>query len=209
MISETKLDSSFPAGPFLIHWFSKPYRFDRNSNRGGILLYIREYIPLKLIDTKTTVEGLFVEVNLRGEKWIIGCFYNLKTSLISSHLNEVGPNLDLLPSRYENFLLLGNFNAEPTTITISDFCEIYNLKNIIKDKGCFKNPSAPTLDLMITNRPRSFKHSVVVETGLSDFRKVCVTVMKTYYSKQKPSIVQYRKFTNFFNETFLKDLKSL
>ena len=91
MISETKLDSSFPAGPFLIHWFSKPYRFDRNSNRGGILLYIREHIPLKLIDTKTTVEGLFVEVNLRGEKWIIGCFYNLKTSLISSHLNEVGP----------------------------------------------------------------------------------------------------------------------
>ena len=115
-----------------------------------------------------------------------------------------------MSSTYENFLLLGDFNAEPTTTTVSDFCEIYNLKNIIKDKTCFKNPSAPTcIDLMITNRPRSFQHSMVVETGLSDFHKMCVTVMKTYYNKQKPSIVKYRKFKNFSNDAFLKDLKSL
>ena len=67
MISETKLDSSFPDGMFLIHGFSEPYKLDRNSNRGGILLYIREGIPLELIDTKTTVEGLFVKVNLQGK----------------------------------------------------------------------------------------------------------------------------------------------
>ena len=67
MISETKLDSSFPDGIFLIHGFSEPYKLDRNSNRGGILLYIREGIPLELIDTKTAVEGLFVKVNLQGK----------------------------------------------------------------------------------------------------------------------------------------------
>ena len=62
---------------------------------------------------------------------------------------------------------------------------------------------------MITNRPRSFQNSMVVETGLSDFNKMCVTVMKTYYNKQKPSFVKYRKFKNFSNDAFLKDLKSL
>ena len=65
MISETKLVSSFPVGQFLIHGFSKPYRLDRNSNGSGILLYICEYIPSKLIDTKMTVEDFFVEINLR------------------------------------------------------------------------------------------------------------------------------------------------
>ena len=50
---------------------------------------------------------------------------------------------------------------------------------------------------------------MVVETGLSDFNKMCVTVMKTYYNKQKPSFVKYRKFKNFSNDAFLKDLKSL
>ena len=65
MISETKLDPSFPTGQFHIHSFSEPYRFDRNISGGGILLYIREDIPSKLILTKMTVEGFFVEINLR------------------------------------------------------------------------------------------------------------------------------------------------
>ena len=38
---------------------------------------------------------------------------------------------------------------------------------------------------------------------------MCVTVMKTYCNKQTPSIVKYRKFNNFSNDPFLKDLKSL
>ena len=42
MISETKFDESFPVGQFLIDGYSVPFRFDRNGNVGGILLYIRE-----------------------------------------------------------------------------------------------------------------------------------------------------------------------
>ena len=45
MISETKLDSSFPNGQFQIHGYSEPYRLDRNGNGGGILVFIREDIP--------------------------------------------------------------------------------------------------------------------------------------------------------------------
>ena len=41
MISETKLDPSFPNGQFHIHGFSEPYRLDRNRNGGGTVLYIR------------------------------------------------------------------------------------------------------------------------------------------------------------------------
>ena len=66
MISETKLDPSFRNDQFHIHGFSEPYRFDKNGNGGGILLYIREDIPSKLILTKMTIEGFFVEINLRN-----------------------------------------------------------------------------------------------------------------------------------------------
>ena len=65
MISETKLDPAFPTRQFHIHGFSEPGRFDRNSSGGGILLYIREDIPSKLILTKMTIEGFLVEINLR------------------------------------------------------------------------------------------------------------------------------------------------
>ena len=76
-----------------------------------------------------TIEGLFVEINLRKKKWLLCCSYNPKKSLISNHLKEIGNNLDLLSSKYDNYLLMGDFNAEPSEPVISDFCEIYNTKN--------------------------------------------------------------------------------
>ena len=65
MISEIKLDSSFPTGQFHIHGFSESYRFDRNGSGGRLFQYIRVYIPSKLILRKMTIERIFVEINLR------------------------------------------------------------------------------------------------------------------------------------------------
>ena len=48
MVSETKLDGSFPQSQFLIETFYSPFRFDRNKNGVGIILYVREDIPVKL-----------------------------------------------------------------------------------------------------------------------------------------------------------------
>ena len=41
MVSETKLDESFPIGQFFIEGFSILYRVDRNANGGGIMLFVR------------------------------------------------------------------------------------------------------------------------------------------------------------------------
>ena len=71
MISETKLDSSFPNGQFQIHGYSEPYRFDRNGNGGGILVFIREDIPSKLVESQMKIEGFFIELNLRRKKWLL------------------------------------------------------------------------------------------------------------------------------------------
>ena len=112
-----------------------------------------------------------------------------------------------MSSKFDNYLLI-DFNSEPNEPAISNFCEIYNTKNIIKEKICFKNPENQTcIDLILKNRPRSLQDSTVVETGLSDFRKMCGTVMKMYHCKQRPSVITYRKFTKFFNIEFMKDLE--
>ena len=49
LISETKLDDSFPTAKFLIKGLSALYRFDRNSKGGGLLFYIREDMPSKIL----------------------------------------------------------------------------------------------------------------------------------------------------------------
>ena len=46
MISETKLDSSFPNNQFYMKSYSKPYRPDKTSMTS---LYVKEDIPSKLI----------------------------------------------------------------------------------------------------------------------------------------------------------------
>ena len=38
MVSETKIDDSFPVGNFVIDGFSTPYQLDRDSNDGGIVV---------------------------------------------------------------------------------------------------------------------------------------------------------------------------
>ena len=66
-ISETKIDDSFPLGK--IGGFSKPYRLDRDSLGGGILLYVREDIPSNLLGVETKpIEAFYVEINLHNDK---------------------------------------------------------------------------------------------------------------------------------------------
>ena len=45
VISETKIDNSFPVGEFEIEGYSTPLRLDRNCYGGGIILYFRNDIP--------------------------------------------------------------------------------------------------------------------------------------------------------------------
>ena len=71
----------------------------------------------------------------------------------------------------------------------------------------FKNPKKPSCkDLILTNYPRIFQNSCTIETGLSEFHKVVVTVMKTTYKKSQPKISIYRSYKYFNNESFRENL---
>ena len=75
-------------------------------------------------------------------------------------------------------LLLGDLNSETSETCMKEFCEAYNLKNLVEEPTCIKNPLNLTcIDLMITNRPRSFQDTQVIETGLSDFHKMTVSFL--------------------------------
>ena len=68
LISETKLDDSFPSAQFLLDVFSKPYRLGRCSNGGGIHLCIMDYIPSRLLSNSNKTESIFAEINFRKKK---------------------------------------------------------------------------------------------------------------------------------------------
>ena len=73
LISETKIDESFPSAQFLLDGFSRPYRLDRCANGGGILLYVRDDISSCLLTEyklQDNTECLFIEINIRKKEWL-------------------------------------------------------------------------------------------------------------------------------------------
>ena len=93
-------------------------------------------------------------------------------------MTAVGKNLDSYSSKYENFILLWNFNVEPTEDAMEEFLKVYNLKNLVKGPTCFKNFDKPScIDLILTNKTKSFQTSQIIETGISDFYKMVMTVL--------------------------------
>ena len=204
MISETKLDESFPDGQFTVKGYSKPFRLDRNKNGGGIMLYVREDIPAMLISVeKSPIEAMFIEINLRNRKWLFCCSYNPNKATTERHIEALSKSIDLHSSLYDNFIFLGDFNATIKETPVKDFCDFYNLRNLINVPTCFKNYNYPTcIDLILTNRARSFQNSCTIETGLPDFHKMIVTVMKTTFRKLPPKVIYYRDFRNFDNKNY-------
>ena len=58
----------------MVYGYSEPYRFDKNRNGGGVVIYIRENIPNKPPAHHKLPhdnEGIFVELNLRKKKWLL------------------------------------------------------------------------------------------------------------------------------------------
>ena len=67
MISEVKLNESFPVSQFLTPVFENPIRLGQSSSGGGIILYITEGIPFKLLKSiclSANTEVFLVEVNM-------------------------------------------------------------------------------------------------------------------------------------------------
>ena len=128
-------------------------------------------------------------------------------TIIDSHMDSLSKNLALYSSTYENYIVLGDFNVEVDNNAISSFCDAFDLVNLIREPTCYKNPEKPScIDLILTNKPHSFQNSGVIETGLSDFHRMTVTITKMTFQKLKPRIINYRDYKFFDNVRYRNDL---
>ena len=134
--------------------------------------------------------------------------YNLHKDMIRGHLNSMGNKLNELYVKYENIILIGDFNSEMNEDAMNVFCATYNLNfNLVKEPICFKNVDNPScIDLILTNKPLYFQMTTVIETGISDFHKLTITTLKSSFIEQEPKIFNYRNFKYFNNENFRNDL---
>ena len=80
---------------------------------------------------------------------------------------------------------------------------IWSQKCLIKNAISYKNiENTNSIDLILINNARSSQNSCVIETGLSDFRRMVVTIMKTFFEKLKPRVANNREYKSFENKLF-------
>ena len=127
--------------------------------------------------------------------------------MMKNHLATLSNFLELHSSKYKKIMILGDFNVGIDEVHMKFFCEAYNLTNLIKQPTCYKNPDNPACtDLILTNVSRPFQSSCVIETRLSGFHLLALTIMRKTFKKQRPRINNYRPFKYFSNEEFRKSL---
>ena len=89
---------------------------------------------------------------------------------------------------------------------LSDLCDTFSLTNIINGKTCFKAQKGTSIDVLLTNRPRSFHKTGIFETGFSDHHKLILSVFRSYFIRIPPKTIEYRNYKNFNETIFLHDL---
>ena len=96
-----------------------------------------------------------------------------------------------------------DFNVVVSEPSVTSFCTLFQLKSIVKERTCYKNPENPScIDLFLTNCPRSFYNTCLYETGLSAFHKLVVSILRTSFEPLSPKIIKYRNYQNFDESEF-------
>ena len=156
------------------------------------------------------MEGIFVEIDLRKSKWLLFATYKPTSSSNDNYFFQVNKVLDAHGSKYENTVLIGDLNTTDADEKLVEFLEDRKLSNLVHFPTFFMietNPS--TIDLIITNKPKSFQNTIGVFTGISDFHKMVLTSMKTTFPKAVPKEITYRDMKNLDKKPLNVILKTI
>ena len=112
---------------------------------------------------------------------------------LDTFFKEVTDSLSKASLAYENLIIMGDFDIDINTAgmdvdKLDEFCNLFDLTNLIKTETCCTENHKSTIDLFLTNRPLSFQKTRTTETGISDYHKLS-TFFTSHYTRLEPKII--------------------
>lgn len=214
-VSETFIKSHTPKSLCNIPGF-KFLRKDRTEKAGGgIGIFVRhELIPkiIKLPQTLTQPEMLFVEITLKNTKVAIGVIYK-PPKIPYGVFATIQESLAFVSTKYTHLIISGDFNTNylnPESFATKFFelnvTEPFGLTQVVKKATRITDTSSTLIDLLLVNNSNNVKVCDVVDIpGISDH---CLIYMAYAIKKPKykPKTITRRVFKNFNQEAFLNDI---
>ena len=145
VISEAKLDNSFPDVQLAINNYEIRARRDRDKQEGGLIELVRKGLIRKRLRKyeSLNIEVISSEVTISNKTWVTFSIYRppYYTNLLT-FFKELGKYLNQACQNYDNFIAMGDFNidirqTDPESHTLDEFCSLFSLTNIIKSDTCF------------------------------------------------------------------------
>ena len=130
---------------------------------------------LTIFESKTA-EKNSIEWTISNKNWCI--FLIPKIFRISLKIHFLWSCRNLLVKAQIITIDVSSENDKYTSF-ISDLRDTFNLKNFVTKPTCHKSLKDIIIDLILTNKPRSFQKTSVCETGLArDCHKLIFTILK-------------------------------
>ena len=134
-------------------------------HRGGQIKFVKRSIICKKVKQFETVilESICSEITISRKMWFcMGIYRPPNFNNLETFFKEVSDSLVKSSLAYGTFINMGDFNIDINTAGIEvdkldEFCNLFELTNLIKtETSCTKNYKS-TIDLFLTNRPLSFQ----------------------------------------------------
>ena len=163
VISETKLDSSFPSAQFHIVDYEIRNRRDRNKSGGGLIEFVKKGIITKrLKDLETNLrETICTEITISKKRWFcMGVYRPLSSSNIDTFFAKLVISLSKTVNKFDNLIIMGDFNKDITKDCsgfdkLEELPDTFNLTNLIKSKTYYINNHKSTIHLVFMNKSLS------------------------------------------------------
>ena len=115
VISETKIDGSFPSKQFPMDNFEMRARKDRDCHGGGLLEFVRKCFVCKRQThlEPNNSECICSVLTISNIKWICFSIYRpLNSQNLVHFFNELSDSLSKANEPYKNFIVMGDFNID-------------------------------------------------------------------------------------------------
>ena len=111
MISETKVDESFRNEQFKINGY-KMFRKDRDRFRGGLMFYVNEQIPSKVLSLESIpmdIKLILLEFTVKNQRWLCVSLYRPPSQNEKYFIDHLSKTLGQLSCQYDKTVLIANF----------------------------------------------------------------------------------------------------
>ena len=113
---------------------------------------------MKIFQIKES-ESVFSEITIKNIKWLVSVYSLPNDSNMNKFFEKMTTSPDMALKKYEICIIAGDYHVDMDKsdslayAQLNNFCDIFNLANMINEKNCFIKNHSSGIDLILSNKP--------------------------------------------------------